>query len=585
MLAALRILVGTAWREARKDFIRSFLETAASLGKAAFPWWIALVAAGVENRRMWWVLVALSGMLGSVLADWILRAIGATAHVSMAEKVSFAFERKISQAVAALPTLDHFDDPRYADDLQVIKQNQGRIGGGMSGLLHAADVFVNAGAVVIIAATVEPRLLVLALAAVPALPAMRLRGKWLQEGEDASAGPGRLVDHYRSIAIDPDLGMELRVFGLRRTVADRVRGQAKAWQRPRVAAAGKNAVLGFGEEALSLAVVGITLWWLLEALAVGGTTPAVLVAAIASARQIQQSMLALAGEVGGIIDTLHFVQRAVNLAGYGDQAGAVDSIEGSPSGAIILNEVSFQHLGAGRPALRKLSVEIPSGHVVAVVGENGAGKSTLVELLLGLRKPTSGTISGLPARSAVTAAFQDFTRPELTIAEAIGLGDPPAAEDLARVKAAASAGGAEFAAALPSSWRTRLGPSWPDGVDLSGGQWQRVALARGSMREHPELAVLDEPTAALDAHAEDEMFARYARSARLNKARGAVTLLVTHRYSTVRHADIIIVLDHGEMVESGSHAELMRREGHYFQLYTLQQRGYLEDGDAAGAAE
>lgn len=573
-LAALRLLIGTAWRVARRDLLRSFLETTASLSKAVMPWLVAVVVAAIDHHRHDWLILALIGMLLCVFADWVLRALGATAHVSMAEKVSFAFERDIARAAASRPTLDHFDDPEFADNLQVLTQNQGRIGGGVSGLIHAVDVAANAAVVIIIAALVEPRLLLLAVAVLPALAATRLRLRWTQRGENESAAAGRLVAHYRQVVTDPGLGMELRIFGLRRTIARRLQTAVDQWQRPRLRAAQRNAFLGVCEEALSTLTVGATLLWLLYALAVGDATPAVMVAAVVAARQIQQSLLAVVGEASGIAETLQYVQRADELRRT-TAAAAEPGGNTSAQTGIRMVDVSFRYHGATQPALQHINLNLQPGKVVAIVGENGAGKTTLIELLLGLYRPTAGMIEGAPGDGHSTATFQDFTRPELTAGVAIGLGDPTAINNTERIEAAARAGGAAFVTDLADGLSTQLGASWPGGVDLSGGQWQRVALARGSMRHNPYLTVLDEPTAALDAHAEHEIFTQYAAAATTTRQNGGITILVTHRFSTVKDADTILVLHQGRLIEQGSHSDLINRAGHYARLYRMQQDGYL----------
>jgi ATP-binding cassette subfamily B protein len=223
---------------------------------------------------------------------------------------------------------------------------------------------------------------------------------------------------------------------------------------------------------------------------------------------------------------------------------------------------------------------------VAVVGENGAGKSTLVKLLCRFYEPTAGTIEldgvdlrGLPAdrwRERIAAGFQDFSRFELLARETVGVGDLPRLADEAAVAAALDrAGAADVTPRLPRGLATPLGLSQPDGVELSGGQWQKLALGRAMMRETPLLLVLDEPTAALDAEAEHRLFERYAAGAhRLARRTGAVTVLVSHRFSTVRMADLILVMSGSRIAESGSHAELMAADGLYAELYRLQADQY-----------
>jgi ATP-binding cassette subfamily B protein len=254
-----------------------------------------------------------------------------------------------------------------------------------------------------------------------------------------------------------------------------------------------------------------------------------------------------------------------------------------------LDAVSFTYPGRDRPALQDVSVHIPAGAVVAVVGENGAGKSTLVKLLCGLYTPTAGRITFTAAttgagggaavddreNSRFGCLFQDFARIELSLLESVGLGDVArlAEPPVTRALGAANAGG--LVAELPAGLASIVGQRYESGTELSGGQWQKVALARALMREHVDLLMLDEPAAALDALAEHELFERFAAAARGGSARdGTTTIVVSHRLSTVRLADLILVVHNGRLSQHGTHDELMSAAGTYADLFTLQARAY-----------
>jgi ATP-binding cassette subfamily B protein len=223
--------------------------------------------------------------------------------------------------------------------------------------------------------------------------------------------------------------------------------------------------------------------------------------------------------------------------------------------------------------------------VIAVVGENGAGKTTLVKLLCGLYRPTKGriTVDGADLarmapeqwRARLAGAFQDFYKFEFRARSTVGLGDLGRLEDDPAVGAAVFRAGAhDVVEKLAAGLDTQLGPTWPEGVDLSFGQWQKLSLARGFMREHPLVLVLDEPTAALDAETEQALFDRYAAASREHAPEGRITILVSHRFSTVRMADRIVVLDGARVVETGTHEELMRKGGQYSELYGIQAAAY-----------
>ena len=248
-----------------------------------------------------------------------------------------------------------------------------------------------------------------------------------------------------------------------------------------------------------------------------------------------------------------------------------------------MNHVSFTYPGASRLVLDDVSLTLPAGAVVAIVGENGAGKTTLVKLLAKLYEPSSGEIlvdgtplARVPAgqwRARLAGAFQDFFRFEFPARQAVGLGDVARMDDEAAVRSAvARAGADDVIARLPAGLDTQLGPTWPGGVEVSFGQWQKLALARGFMREAPLVLVLDEPTAALDAETEHALFERYAQAAHGHG--GRITILVSHRFSTVRMADLIVVLDGARLAEVGSHNELMAKGGQYAQLYAIQAAAY-----------
>jgi ATP-binding cassette subfamily B protein len=252
---------------------------------------------------------------------------------------------------------------------------------------------------------------------------------------------------------------------------------------------------------------------------------------------------------------------------------------------IRFDHVSFAYPGTERRVLDDIDIELPAGSVVAIVGENGAGKSTLVKLLAKMYEPTSGRIlidrtdlariQPTEWRARLAGAFQDFFRFEFRARHTVGVGDVPRLDDEPAVVTAVNRAGADdVIVRLTAGLETQLGPSWPEGVDVSFGQWQKLALARGFMRDEPLVLVLDEPTAALDAETEHALFERYAAVVRGDITDGRITILVSHRFSTVRMADLILVLDGAHVVEMGSHEALMSKGGQYAQLYGIQAAAY-----------
>jgi len=250
---------------------------------------------------------------------------------------------------------------------------------------------------------------------------------------------------------------------------------------------------------------------------------------------------------------------------------------------IRFEHVSFAYPGTDKLALEDVTLDLRAGSVVAVVGENGAGKSTLVKLIAEMYEPTSGRIliDDVPLdritaeswRTKMAGAFQDFFRFELRARHSVGVGDVPRLDDeSAVVTAVERAGATDVISRLSAGLETQLGPTWPNGVEVSFGQWQRVALARAFMRDHPLVLVLDEPTAALAAETEHALFERYAGAATATD--GRLTILVSHRFSTVRMASLIVVLQGARVAEVGSHEELMARGCQYAELYGIQAAAY-----------
>jgi ATP-binding cassette subfamily B protein len=284
------------------------------------------------------------------------------------------------------------------------------------------------------------------------------------------------------------------------------------------------------------------------------------------------------------------IEAAQRLAWLEDYAASHEEHVDAPAPQSIergirLDNVSFKYPGTESWVLRDVNLELPAGSVVAVVGENGAGKTTLVKLLCRFYQPTEGRImvDGTELgrvhaeswRQRLGGAFQDFMRYEFLARQTIGLGDLVRTNDEGALHTAVQRGGAQdVIEKLPRGLDTQLGPTWDDGMELSFGQWQKLALARGFMRDRPLLLVLDEPTAALDAETEHALFERFAEASRAAKADGRVTILVSHRFSTVRMADLIVVIDDGRVVERGSHEQLIALGGLYAELYGIQARAY-----------
>jgi ATP-binding cassette subfamily B protein len=302
---------------------------------------------------------------------------------------------------------------------------------------------------------------------------------------------------------------------------------------------------------------------------------------VALFRQGQSAVSAILSAIGGMYEDNLYLSTLYEYLETDVPAPAGAFTKGPhPEDGIRFEDVSFTYPEAEEPALEHISLHLTPGSSLALVGENGSGKTTLIKLLTRLYQPTSGRIlldgrdlaewDEQALRERVGVIFQDFTRYQMLVGENVGAGDERYFEDETRWRDAARKGMAsEFIETLPAAYQTQLGKWFKDGRELSGGQWQKIALSRAFMRTRADILVLDEPTAAMDAQAEADIFEHFRQL-----AKDRITILISHRFSTVRMADQIAVLDRGRIVERGSHEELMRLNGRYAHLFTLQARGY-----------
>ena len=497
--------------------------------------------------------------------------------------------RRLITLLGGTHGMAHHERPDYQDQVQRIREEQDRLGGmvnATAGLLRAVVALTATG---ILLVRVHPLLILLPLFGVFSF----WLGKRSQDlelaAQEATSEAARLHRHLFEVGTAAPQGKELRLFGLTALLLERhhqASGHVLA-VRNRATWLGSllRALDGLISGAAFTGAIGLVMFLAVR----GEATPGDVILTVGLAAQMNGIVFIAIGYGTSLLWLLKVAKRFLWLEEYA--AGATRSVADPVSVPTRLNDgirmqdVTFGYPDSDRPVLDGISLHLPAGKVVALVGENGAGKTTLIKLLSDFYQPGSGQIlidgfdlAQIPPdewHSRLSAAFQDFSKFEFLVREAVGIADLSRIEDEAAITAALQRAGADgLVATLPQRQETQLGTAWPNGVDLSGGQWQKLALGRGLMRSEPLLVVFDEPTAALDAPTEFALFERFAQAARSSRSRGTITLLVSHRFSTVRMADLILVLDEGKIREYGSHEELMARADLYAELYELQSQAY-----------
>jgi ATP-binding cassette subfamily B protein len=586
--------------EPRLLVVAFVLSLAAALPDALLALWLKLLGEGVLDRDRRLLLVAAMGLGLSASATWILRTVSTRVQRRFRDKVTIALESHVARLQASVATIAHQERPDYLDRLTVLRDQVFVLDHMYMSLFSTAGWILRLGVTVGLLMSISPVLAVLAVFALPTVLTSTWRPAVERGAEERGAQSKRLARHLFATATTAPPGKEVRVTGIGpRLVAER-RDAWERWYRPVSRTRWSSAVW----HTLAWAVFGCAYVGAVVLVSSGldaGAGDVLLV--LAAGARLSSYIGATVGEIGFLRGV--WMDGSRRLAWLEDYSAALvasadQAVPAALTEGIRLEHVSFAYPGTDRLVLDDVCLELPAGAVVAIVGENGAGKTTLVKLLCKLYEPTSGRIllDGLPLarmpadewRSRLAGAFQDFFRFEFRVRHSVGVGDVTRLDDeLAVVAAVDRAGADDVVAGLAAGLETQLGPTWPHGVEVSFGQWQKLALARGFMRERPLLLVLDEPTAALDAETEHALFERYAAAARDRGAPGGdsapggsaagaahsrITILVSHRFSTVRMADLIVVLDGARVLEVGSHDELLAKDGPYAQLYGIQAAAY-----------
>ncbi|GAB3399496.1 ABC transporter ATP-binding protein [Flindersiella endophytica] len=501
---------------------------------------------------------------------------------------------------AEIPSIAHHEDPALSDRIGIIEDDVNALVGGplLLGMLGSVASTIT---VIGLLASVHPALcLLLGVALLPAFVEAR-SAQARNEVQLTNERYRRLAQRCVDVLSATRQGLEVRCFGLAGPLLA-VSGEAMRQRtRPRIAVTRRFTGYAAASWLVFGAAYAAAVWWTVFRLRDGSAGVGELSLLLLIGAQVVSAGQAITSNTRMVVDQLQVFGRYHWLRDYSERRRWQEATHTPPavlSDGIRLRGVSFAYPASrsdgdagqdsvgGRMAVRDVDLHLPAGSTVAFVGPNGAGKSTLVNLLARLYDPTTGTVEvdGVPLtdldpvawRERISAGFQDYATFEFTAADSIGVGDVEQRTDRTRL-AAAVAGGQAGAVidGLPQGLDTQLGSGFDGGVDLSGGQWQRLALARAFMRDRPLLMLLDEPTAALDPQAEHALYEQYATTAReLARSTRTVTVLVSHRFSTVRMADLIVVVQDGRVSELGSHDELMRAGGHYARLFDLQASAY-----------
>lgn len=520
-----------------------------------------------------------------VLQALVMRGLGLTRQL-LGARMSVDINVKILAKAQTLE-LKHFEDPEFYDQLTRARREASSrpLSVITDSFMLIQNVMTLGGYIVLLLGYNAWAVAGLFLAALPAAfsemhfstAAFRLRN-W--------RSPEARQQNYVEFVLANDAhAKEVKLFNLGPRLLERYRSMGERLFREDKQLAVKRASWGY-----LLSLVGTGAFYACYALmavaaAAGRLTLGNLTLYVAAFRQGQQAFQSILGAIGGMYENNLYMS---NLFAYLAIPVKTETVETSRVLAPVRVEeglrfehVGFKYPGQDRWALDDIDIFIPKGQRLALVGHNGAGKTTFIKLLTRLYEPTSGRIlldgkdlkdwDGDALRQRIGVIFQDFNKYQFTFEENVTMGSVEHAQDASRLERAIDSGGSrDVVATLPEGVKTPLGRWFQKGTELSGGQWQKIGLSRAFMREEADILVLDEPTAALDAEAEYQVFERFRAL-----TRGRTTILISHRFPTVRMADSIVVVEGGKILERGTHAELLKAGGRYAQLFAVQAQGYL----------
>ncbi|MBZ9751555.1 ABC transporter ATP-binding protein/permease [Deinococcus sp. HMF7604] len=532
------------------------------------------------------LLTLLGAQVSLVVLGSLLSTVQSAAQQLLGDSLQHGVSRRILNKAATL-SVENFENAETYDRLQQAYREVGsRPLGVATQLVSLGGAAVTLGSVGALMATLGPW--VLPLVVLASVPGVVVGNRFGVEGYRMlrrQTHDARVQNYLGSLLTSDAHVKEVRLFGFEGELLRRWRDYYLGFRQHLVALVRRRAGWSFGAALLSALLIGLASALILRRAAAGEVSVGEFSVFVLGIAQVQGTVSSLLGGGSAVYQNLLYMRNLFDFLELPTRNLDAGEVWSGPIHTIEFREVGFRYPLTERDVLRGVSFTLRRGEALALVGENGAGKTTVVKLLTLLFVPTSGQIllngqdaarfSPRSVQREMSIIFQDFGQYQLTARDNVALADAAQPEGAARVPAALERAGADFVAGLPEGLDTPLGRLFQGGRQLSGGQWQRLALARLYHRDASVL-IFDEPTAALDARAEFDTI-----QALREQTRGRLTLLISHRFSTVRLADTIVVLEGGKVTERGTHAELMARGGHYAEMYTLQARGYSESAGPA----
>ena len=592
-LRAAGTILRLAFRVApRQAILVTFLTIFVALCGAIQPLWLGLLVTAIVEADMREALVV-AGAIGLtatafVVLDWVRFH----AAQSLQERTNLFLDERMARMSMDIPGIAHHERPEFQDRLAVLREQRIFLGQSLMSTLGGINLTVKAIVVLALLASVSPLLLLLPLFGIGLIICTRKADQFREQSLGTTAASARQAQHLFDLVTSARSAKELHVFRLRNELLQRHNALSQGIDSERKSAMLRGAMIQSVGWVVFVAGYTAAISFISMLALRNDVSPGELAMTLGLATQVYGLLQGGLAMVAWMLLGLGAVTHYLWLQDYTEVTASRNALV-SPRPApacltsgIEFRDVTFRYPGMDDDILSGINLKLPAGSTVAIVGDNGVGKSTLVKLLCQFYEPLMGKIlvDGVELRdfalddwrSHLSAAFQDFARFEFVVRQSVGVGDLALmSSDAVVIGALERAGAASIIQSLPAGIDTQLGKSWDGGVDLSGGQWQKVALGRAMMRPDSLLLILDEPTASLDPQAEHELFQRHINAARrAGEENGAITLLVSHRFSTVRMADMIVVLDGGRIREVGSHAELQSAGGLYAELFEMQARTY-----------